>query len=99
MTSSAVLYFQGMGAFANGAGAAFGDGLRCLSGPIIRMSTKINVAGASTYPVSGDPLLSVRGAVFAPGKRTYQARFRNPAAFCTPETFNYTNALEILWVL
>jgi hypothetical protein len=97
MTNSAVLYFQGMSAIANGAGAAFGDGLRCLTGPIIRMSTKINVGGASTYPTGIDVALSVRGAVFTPGKRTYQARFRNPAAFCTPDTFNYTNAIEILW--
>jgi hypothetical protein len=87
-----------MGAVANGAGAPVGDGLRCLAGPFIRLATKLNVAGASSHPVAPELPLSVRGAVFVPGKRTYQARFRNPAAFCTSDTFNTTNALEILWV-
>ena len=30
--------------------------------------------------------------------RTYQARYRNnDPAFCTVETFNYTNGLRVVW--
>ncbi|MEY2806172.1 MAG: hypothetical protein RIR65_589, partial [Planctomycetota bacterium] len=32
-----------------------------------------------------------------PGTRTYQAWYRNAAAFCTPSGFNLGNGLEIVW--
>ncbi len=94
MTNSSVLYFQGMNSHAP---IPFGDGLKCTSGPFVRFATKTNVGGASQYPAAGDLPVSVRGHVNAPGTRHYQARYRNPPAFCTAATFNYTNAVEILW--
>lgn len=33
----------------------------------------------------------------APETRHYQARYRDPASFCTPDNFNYTNAITIAW--
>jgi len=98
MANSSCLYFQGTIQAAGGAGSVFGDGKRCAGGSVIRLRTKVNVAGASNYPEPGDQPVSVKGAVTAPGTRTYQAWYRNPAAFCTPATFNLTNGLEVMWL-
>jgi hypothetical protein len=97
MANSSCLYFQGTAQQAGGAGSPFGDGKRCAGGTVIRLKTKTNAAGASNYPEAGDPLVSIKGAVTAPGIRTYQAWYRNAAAFCTPSTFNLTNGLEVSW--
>ncbi len=97
MPDSSVLYFQGTGQQSGGAGAVFGDGLRCAGGSIIRLLTKVNVGGASSYPGVGEIPISIRGANKPGNVRTYQAWYRNAAAFCTPSTFNLTNGLEATW--
>jgi len=97
MTDAAVLYFQGTSTVNGGAGATFGDGLRCVGGSIVRLAIKSNVGGSSLYPESGDPSLHLRGAVTAPGERFYQAWYRNAAAFCTAQPFNLTNAVKVVW--
>jgi len=97
MPNSSALYFQGASQQSGGLGLAFGDGLRCAGGTIIRLGTKNNVGGTSAYPVGADPLVSVRGLVAAPGTRTYQCWYRNAAAFCTASTFNLTNGVELTW--
>ncbi len=97
MPNSSALYFQGTTQFGGGAGAVFGDGLRCAGGVVIRLKTVANVGGASQYPQAGDPSVSVRGLVTMPGTRTYQIWYRNAADFCTPSTFNLSNGLEITW--
>ncbi len=97
MPNSSCLYFQGTSQLNAGAGAVFGDGKRCAGGSIVRLGTKSNVAGASQYPVGADPLVSVRGLVTSPGSRTYQAWYRNAAAFCSVSTFNLTNGIQIAW--
>jgi hypothetical protein len=99
MPNSSALFFQGTTQTAGGLGTAFGDGLRCAAGTVIRLGTKTNVAGASHYPVAGDPPISVNGAVASPGTRTYQVWYRNAAAFCTVNTFNLTNGLQVNWIL
>ncbi len=97
MPNSSALYFQGTAETAGGAGAVFGDGLRCASGTIVRLGARSNVGGASTYPAAGDPSISQKGAVSAPGVRTYQVWYRNAAAFCTPSTFNLSNGWRLTW--
>ncbi len=97
MPNSSALYFQGTTQAGAGAGTAFGDGLRCAGGTVVRLKTKTNVAGESSYPGAGDPSVSVKGQITAPGTRTYQVWYRNAAAFCTPSTFNLSNGLEITW--
>jgi hypothetical protein len=97
MPNAPCLYFQGTTAQSAGAGAVFGDGLRCAGGSIVRLGTKTNQNGDSEYPDNGDPLLSVRGQVTSPGLRVYQTWYRNAAPFCTAATFNLTNALSITW--
>ncbi len=97
MPNSSALFFQGTSQQGGGAGVVFGDGLRCAGGSIIRLGTKQNIAGASSYPVGGDQSVSVRGNVSAGDVRTYQVWYRNAAAFCTSATFNLTNGMQIAW--
>ncbi len=97
MPNSSALYFQGTGQAAGGAGAAFGDGLRCASGGIVRLGTKTNAGGASSYPVGADLAVSVRGNCAAGDTRNYQVWYRNAAAFCSASTFNLTNGYTIVW--
>jgi hypothetical protein len=98
MPDSAALYFQGSSAFAGGLGAPFGDGLRCVGGTLFRFAPKLNMGGSSAYPLVGDPSISVQGNVTTPGSRFYQVRYRNSAAFCTSDTFNMSNGVEVVWV-
>ncbi len=98
MPNSSVLYFQGTTQLGGGVGTLFGDGLRCSGGAVIRLLTKANTGGGSVYPGVGEIPISIRGANVAGGLRTYQAWYRNAAAFCTPSTFNLTNGVQVTWV-
>jgi plastocyanin len=97
MPNSSALYFQGTSAQSAGAGAVFGDGLRCAAGSVLRLGTKTNVSGVSAYPTVGDLSVSVKGANAAGGTRVYQVWYRNAAAFCTTSTFNLTNGYTLTW--
>ncbi|MFN9785271.1 MAG: thrombospondin type 3 repeat-containing protein [Planctomycetia bacterium] len=97
MPNSSALYFQGTLRQSGGAGALFGDGLRCAGGSVVRLGTATNLAGTSTYPAAGQPSVSTKGLVVAPGTRTYQVWYRNSASFCTTSTFNLTNGVEVVW--
>jgi len=97
MPNSSALYFQGTTQAGGGAGTVFGDGKRCAAGSIIRLGTKTNSGGTSTYPVGADQSISIRGANAAGNVRTYQCWYRNAAAFCTVDTFNLTNGRQVTW--
>jgi hypothetical protein len=97
MTNGSALYFQGVSEVNGGAGSVIGDGLLCATGSIKRLAVKHNSGGTSHYPSPGDPSLSVKGTVTVPGTRTYQAWYRDPANFCTSDTFNFTNGLQVVW--
>jgi len=97
MPNASALYFQGTAQQNGGLGIAFGDGLRCAGGTIVRLGTKTNIAGGSSYPTGGDSSVSVRGGVAAGDVRNYQVWYRNAAAFCTASTFNLTNGVQIPW--
>jgi hypothetical protein len=97
MPNAPCLYFQGTTQTGGGAGAVFGDGLRCAGGSIVRLGTVINAGGVSQYPSGAQQSVSVRGQVTTSGVRDYQTWYRNAAAFCTPSTFNLTNGLAITW--
>jgi hypothetical protein len=98
MPNSSALYYQGTTQTSGGAGAAFGDGLRCASGSVIRLGTKVNAGGSSSYPTGPDTPISVRGSNTAGAVRDYQCWYRNAAAFCTPSTFNLTNGVQVTWM-
>jgi hypothetical protein len=95
--TSPVLYFQGTLKVNGGNGNVFGDGLRCAGGTVIRLADKTNAGGASAYPQSGDAPISVQGMISAGNVRDYQAWYRNIAPFCTTDTFNLTNGVELTW--
>ena len=79
----------------------FGDGVRCTGGTLLRLRTKTNVGGASSFPDSVETVtLSQRGGVTigSGDTRYYQTYYRNSAAlFCPPETFNVTNGQIVVW--
>lgn len=97
MPNSSALYFQGTSRINSGAGTVFGDGLRCAGGTILRLGSKTNTSGASSYPTGNDQPISIRGSNSAGAVRDYQCWYRNAAAFCTPSTFNLTNGVEVTW--
>lgn len=98
VSNTTVTFVQGSQAGAAGAGAAFGDGLRCATGTVIRLGQKQAVGQFATYPETGDASISSRGAIPSHGgTRIYQVWFRNAAAFCTPATFNWSNGLAVTW--
>ena len=80
-------------------GVAFGDGVRCIGGNLIRLGTKVNVGGAAQYPEAGNVSISVRGQtpVGSGAIGYYQTYYRNAAVFCTSSTFNVTNAVRVVW--
>ncbi len=99
LPNSAALFFQGDAQVAGGAGATFGDGLRCAGGMIVRLATKTAVAGTAVFPGRGDVSLMIKGQLGpCGGVRDYQVWFRNAGSFCTASTFNLTNAVELTWV-
>lgn len=98
--SPPVFYRQATDPSNGGMGVAFGDGLLCFSGSLIRLGTRTATSGASSFGFGNqaDPLISVRGLIPGPGTmRVYQATYRNAQPFCTPDTNNTTNALAVVW--
>ena len=96
MANSSALYFQGTTRANGGLGTTFGDGLRCAAGSVVRLGTRTNSVGASSFPSIFD--LPLGFVVGTPGTRTYQVWYRNAAVFCNAETFNLTNGVEVVWV-
>ncbi len=91
--TSTALYFQGTVAVSN----PFGDGINCAGGNQLRLGTKTNVAGASSYPGMADMSVSTRGGAVAGSNLNYQVVYRDAANFCTSSTFNTTNAINVVW--
>jgi hypothetical protein len=99
MPNAFALYFQGGQTVGGGLGAAFGDGLRCTAGVLLRMGIKMNSMGQSQYPEPGYQPVSVRGFCNAGNVRQYQIWYRNAASFCSTLTFNLSNGVQITWGL
>jgi endonuclease/exonuclease/phosphatase family metal-dependent hydrolase len=69
----------------------FGDGLRCVGVPIVRLAATFASFGTSTHTFG-------HGVMAGPGAFHYQLWFRNtPAMFCTPEAFNLSNGQTVSW--
>ncbi len=95
--TNAAMFFQGTALESGGAGVTFGDGLRCTDGTVIRLISTEAVSGIAQFPASGDPLVSVAGSVPSGATRYYQVWYRNSATYCTSDTFNLSNALQVDW--
>ncbi len=88
------LLFQGPGPMAP---TPFGDGLRCVASPVIRLGVKTACTGQIAWPEPGETSLSVAGAIPPSTAVVYQVWYRNSAVFCTPFTYNLTNAVRVFW--
>jgi hypothetical protein len=69
----------------------FGDGLRCIGLPVVRVGAVLASGGTSTQTVG-------HGAGAGTGTFYYQLWLRNtPSMFCTPDAFNLSNGRTIVW--
>jgi hypothetical protein len=96
------LFLQGRSAL--GSPVVFGDGVRCIGGPLIRLATEsADVHGSATYPGPAEPSIGARSAALGdlilPGTyRYYQVYYRDPdPSFCSPSTFNVSSAVMVAW--
>ncbi len=91
------LFFDGTLREAGGAGTVFGDGLRCVTGNVCRIGIKFATGDTAIYPQTGDTAISVRCFAICGSVRHHQGWYRNAAVFCTPASFNLTNAWTVVW--
>ena len=99
--TTSCLFFMGTSVPSSGSGlngTVFGDGVRCVSGSVIRLGTGTASAGTLSFPPAGSARISTRGGITGASTRLFQAWYRNSASFCTPSTFNLSNALRIHWL-
>ena len=69
----------------------FGDGLRCIGNPVVRLAATFASGGTVTHTHG-------HGAMAGAGDFYYQLWFRNtPALFCTPAAFNLSSGRAIVW--
>jgi hypothetical protein len=69
--------------------AVFGDGLRCVAAPFVRIRAAFAIGGSATFT------LGHGGQI---GPHYYQAWFRSePASACTPGAFNTSNGRSLNW--
>ena len=69
----------------------FGDGLRCIGTPLVRLGASFASSGNSTHTFG-------HGTMAGTGDFYYQLWFRNtPAMFCTPDAFNLSNGRRLTW--
>jgi hypothetical protein len=88
------LYFQGNNAVGAGAGAVFGDGLRCAGGTVIRL--QVSVADTAGESMTTNAISTTAGLVAGDLKR-YQIWYRDPAASPCGSGFNLSNGIEVNW--
>jgi hypothetical protein len=70
---------------------AFGDGLLCISAPLVRLGATLASGGTTTHIHGHDTGAGV-------GSFYYQLWFRNlPASFCRPGAFNLSNGWTLTW--
>jgi|GEM_PF-2979161 len=93
------VFFAGDGTAANGAGAPFYNGLRCISGPFVRLvKIPMPVNGATSMPVQGQPPVHVQVGA-NPGDTDYfQFWYRDGGGPCGGSA-NMSNGLRVTWGL
>lgn len=103
MSGNVCVFFRTLGP-AVAAGVAFGDGVTCTGGSLLRLRSvpfPPGLASVASFPDATETVsLSTRSGT-APGSGAvmqYGALYRNSAAgFCPPATFNTGNTLQLTW--
>ena len=89
------LFFQGTNAVNGGLGVAFGDGLRCAGGAVVRL-------GVTTASAAGEgevgPGLATPGGWSAGQTLRFQAWYRDPVGSMCGTGFNLSNGVELVIV-
>ena len=89
------LFFQGENAVNSGLGNAFGDGLRCAGGGVVRLGVRVSSAAGEAASNGID--VGVKGLVVAGDTKRYQFWYRDPAGSPCGNAFNLSNGYEIVW--
>ena len=92
------LFYQGTASL--GSGVAFGDGIRCAGGTVLRIATRAAGLNGTFYPLPNETPVHTSGSVpSSTCARYYQVWYRNASTtFCTPSTFNLSNGVRITWL-
>lgn len=88
------VFFQGLNQVNGGAGAPFGDGLRCAGGSVLRLQT---VAADSWGSARTTVNLAVAGAATPGLALNYQYWYRDPATAGSCSAFNLSHATTVVW--
>lgn len=88
-------FLQGQNSVNGGLGAAFGDGLRCAGGALIRLQQAVSTSGGGS---SSSIDVAAEGGVAPGDTRTYQLWYRDPLASACSTNFNFTNGIEVTWL-
>ncbi|HIG10079.1 MAG: hypothetical protein ABGY71_08835 [bacterium] len=88
------LFFQGTNELGGGAGVAFGDGLRCAGGSLVRLEVRQIDATGQTATTLG---LAAAGGLVAGDLRHYQFWFRDPFTSPCGTRFNLTGGYRVQW--
>ncbi|MCB9916709.1 MAG: hypothetical protein H6828_16425, partial [Planctomycetes bacterium] len=95
LANQPALLFCGLNAVNAGAGAVFGDGLRCAGGGVVRLGVRTpSAAGLATW----GPSLGVLGGWSAGDTRYFQVWYRDPAGGPCASGFNLSNGLALSFV-
>jgi hypothetical protein len=93
------------GSAADPTGVVFGQGVRCVTGTLLRLYVKSASGGSISAPSGADPTVSASSAalgdtIVGGQNRYYMVYYRDPLVLggCPPsQTFNGTNALDVPW--
>lgn len=89
------LFFQGDNALNGGQGFLFGDGLRCVGAPVIRLQTVWPDATGSAITTID---LAAAGGVTSGDTKRYQLWYGDTQPTPCGMGFNLTNAVEVVWL-
>jgi hypothetical protein len=95
------LYVRGDAMLGGGSGVAFGSGVLCVGGSLIRLVVSPTQDGISMYPTlfsaQESVPVSVRSGATPGSVHAYQYWYRDVASPCSGLTSNLTNAVMIAW--
>lgn len=88
-------FFQGA---SNGPVVVFGNGIRCIGGPFIRLAKIAGQPGGNQYPPVGGTPISEQFNIPAGATRYYQVLYRDGGGPCGT-SINASNGLKVVWGL